>query len=264
MSALLDASRLCIVSGRFPPTEFQSSWNHRAYANRHGYTYIHCNWPALTTNPYMVKFHFIREYVRHFEYIFWIDDDAFFIDLDKALTSFMPGADKFASFCKSPSNKAIFTYLSSGQFLLRGNSIGAAFVEAVLSTSIEHVKAWWRDDLGMFTKGDQDAIVYLLHEDERFRGGVQLFDYVAFNSRLGDLEVDPEAVFLLHFTGPRERKRADHARAARLLGRGPSLLPSAVEGKFSHVHGLHRGSGRRSSRLRFLKELGHLRFLRRQ
>jgi len=31
----------------------------------------------------------------------------------------------------------------------------------------------------MFTKGDQDVIVNLLHEDERFCGRVHLFDQVS-------------------------------------------------------------------------------------
>jgi hypothetical protein len=85
-----DPSRVCILSGRFPPTEFLSSWNHRAYANRHGYTYIHCNWPTLAKNRYMTKFCFIQEYVRHFDFIFWIDDDAFFINIERPLSLLAP------------------------------------------------------------------------------------------------------------------------------------------------------------------------------
>jgi len=228
-----DPSRLCILSGRFPGTEFLSAWNHRAYANRHGHTYIHCNWPTEAPNRYLTKFHFVREYVRHFDWLFWIDDDAFFVDLECGLAPFAPGEGELISFCRSPANKAIFTYLSAGQFLMRGGEEGAVFVEAVLAGDLKAVEAWWREDLGMFTKGDQDIIVHLLHEDERFRGRARLFDHHAFNSRLSDLQADPAEVFLLHFTGPRERKLADHRRAAALLGRGPSLLPEAVEARFT-------------------------------
>jgi hypothetical protein len=203
----------------------------------------------------MTKFHFIREYVRHFDFIFWIDDDAFFIDLDRPLASLMPAKMELASFCKSPSNKSIFTYLSSGQFLLRGGDAGAEFAEAVISTPLDRVEAWWRDELGMLTKGDQDAIVYLLHEDARFRDRVRLFDYMSFNSRIADLEVDASAVFLLHFTGPRDRKLADHRRAAKILGRGPSLLTSSVESKLSGVRARHRTADRKRSRFRFLKAI---------
>lgn len=230
-----DPARVCIVSGRFPPTEFLSAWNHRAYANVHGYTYVHCNWPTRAANRYMVKFHFVREYLPHFDYLFWIDDDAFIVDLNKPLDALAPQGEELVSFCKSPSNKKIFTYLSSGQFLLRGGPGGIEFVDAVIATSLETVENWWRDDLGMFTKGDQDAVVYLAHEDARFRDKIRLFDHRIFNSRLLDLREDPRSVFLLHFTGSREKKHADHTTAAQILGRGPSLLPPQIEGEFFDI-----------------------------
>lgn len=226
---ITDPARVCILSGRFPISEFPFAWNHYAYARRHGYTYISCIWPTATANRYMTKFAYLRHYIEMFDYVFWIDDDAFFIDLDKSLTQLIPPEGKLASFCKSPNNKTIFTYLSSGQFLMRGGAESAALIDAVMATSMEKVAAWWREDLGMFTKGDQDALVYHLHETPRFQDSVTLFDYMAFNSRLDDLKEVPDDVFLLHFTGPRERKLADAAEAAELLGTGPALIPVALE-----------------------------------
>ena len=224
-----DPSRVAILSGRFPPSEFLHPWNHYAYARKHGYTYISCVWPTAAQNRYMTKFAYVRHYINLFDYVFWIDDDAFFIDLDQGLEQFIPPEGKLASFCKSPTNKKIFTYLSSGQFLMRGGADSAALIDAVASTSLEMVKEWWRDDLGMFTNGDQDALIYQLLEDPRFQDRAELFDYMAFNSRIADLEKQRDKVFLLHFTGPRERKRADAARAADILGTGPALIPLELE-----------------------------------
>jgi hypothetical protein len=220
----VDPSKVCILSGRFPPTEFMSSWNHRAYANRHGYTYINCDWPTGADNRYMTKFHFVKEYVRHFDYVFWIDDDAFFVDLERSLAPLVPEKGKIASFCKSPTNKQIFTYLSSGQFLLEGGEVGAAFVDKILETRLEVVKDWWQDELGMFTNGDQDAIVYLVHEDPRYKDCLSLHHYSVFNSRLDDLQNNRSEVFLLHFTGPREKKLADHKQSMAILGTNASLI----------------------------------------
>ncbi len=224
-----DPAKVCILSGRFPASEFPHAWNHYAYARAHGYTYISCIWPTAMTNRYMTKFAYVRHYIELFDYVFWIDDDAFFVDLEQGLERFIPPEDKLAAFCKSPSNKDIFTYLSSGQFLMRGGPRSAALIETVMNTDINVVKDWWRDELGMFTKGDQDALVYVLHEDKRFKNSVVLHDYMAFNSRLADLQAERDSVFLVHFTGPRERKRADAERAAKLLGTGPALLPDAIE-----------------------------------
>ncbi|MEO1564335.1 MAG: hypothetical protein AAFR98_12935 [Pseudomonadota bacterium] len=181
------------------------------------------------TNRYMTKFAYVRHYIELFDFVFWIDDDAFFVDLQKSLDPFVPPTGKLASFCKSPTNKKIFTYLSSGQFLMRGGSESAALIDAVVNTPMDVVEEWWREDLGMYTKGDQDALVYVLHENPRFKNSVELFDYSAFNSRIADLETTPDRVFLLHFTGPRDRKLADAHRAAELLGTGPSLIPNELE-----------------------------------
>ncbi|WP_159809073.1 hypothetical protein [Litoreibacter roseus] len=177
----------------------------------------------------MTKFFFVLHYIKIFDYVFWIDDDAFFIQQDRDLTSLIPDEGKLVTFCRSPTNKKIFTYLSSGQFLIRGGAAGAEFANAVIDTSLERVEEWWREDLGMFTKGDQDAIVYLLHEDARFKDAAALHDYTSFNSRIADLENHKEEVFLLHFTGPRERKRSDHELAMNQLQTGPSLLSPDVE-----------------------------------
>lgn len=226
---LSDPARLCILSGRFPRSEFLHSWNHYAYARTHGYTYIGCDWPTAATNRYMTKFMYVRHYLNLFDYVFWIDDDAFFLQPQKGLDDFIPASDKLASFCRSPTNKEIFTYLSSGQFLIRGGAESTAFIDAITSTDLDTVEAWWREDMGMFTKGDQDAIVFLLHTDPRFQDRLSLHDYSAFNSRIADLEDTPENVFLLHFTGPRPRKIADAARAAELLGTGPALISPEVE-----------------------------------
>jgi hypothetical protein len=224
-----DPAKVCILSGRFTRSEFLHSWNHYAYAKQHGYTYISCDWPTTAQNRYMTKFFYIKHYINLFDYVFWIDDDAFFIDLKQPLDRFIPAPGKLASFCGSPANKKIFTYLSSGQCLMRGGQASETFIDRVIATPLDKVKDWWRDDLGMFTNGDQDAIVYVVHEDPDYRDCIELYDYMDFNSRIGDLEENPDKVFLLHFTGPRERKIADAAKAAKLLGCGPALLPLHVQ-----------------------------------
>jgi hypothetical protein len=229
MTGFVNPKKVCVLSGRFPRSEFLYSWNHYAYAERHGYTYISCDWPTGVTNRYMTKFAYLRHYLPHFDYVFWIDDDAFFVDLEKPLDRFIPEENQLASFCRSPTNKSIFTYLSSGQFLIKSGRDSEDFIEAILDVSLDKVKDWWRDDLGMFTNGDQDAIVYLIHNDERFVDCVKLFDYMSFNSRIADLDHAPDDVFLLHFTGPRSKKIADALVAMKILKSGPSLLPKPEE-----------------------------------
>ena len=220
---------ICIISGRYPRTDFSSPINHKAYAARHGYTYIHCNWPTGAENPYMNKFRYLLEYVQLFDWIFWIDDDAFFIDLDQPLDSFIPQGDKILSACKSPDNKEIFTFLSSGQFLLRGGEVGEKFVHQVLNTPISMVENWWNDDVGYFTGGDQDVMIFLLHTVKEYHNAYTLHDYHAFNSRYEDFKKNPIRVFILHFTGRHETKLANYQKTMQLAGMGPTLLTTSNE-----------------------------------
>lgn len=220
--------RLCILSGRHPTTSFPSPVNHQAYARTHGYTYIHCNWPTGASNAYFNKLSYIQTYYHLFDYIFWIDDDAFFLDPNRSLRFLIPPDDAFLSICRSPSHKRLKTPISSGQFLLRCSSVGRKFVDELLTVDMNDVARWWSDDLGYFSNGDQDAMVYLLHRDERYRSGCAFHEHDAFNSRLEDVRREPAGVFLLHFTGSKRRKRRDYETAKKLLGTDGSLLPPAT------------------------------------
>lgn len=211
--------KICILSGRYPQSIFDSYINHKLYADRHGYTYIYCNWPTKEKNPYMNKIVYILEYVDYFDYIFWIDDDAFFIDFTIKLEKFFPKDNAFATFCKSPTHKKIFTYLSSGQFMLSCTDVGKAFLNDILKLDLIVVKKWWRDNLGMYTHGDQDKIVYLLHEVDNYKNKVNILGYKNFNSRIENLKgVDSHNVFILHLTGSSKIKNRSLKEAMSILG----------------------------------------------
>ena len=80
-------SNVAIISGRFPQTTFNSSVNHKLYADTFGYDYIHCNWPTKAKNVYLNKIYYILQYIKKYDYIVWIDDDAFFFDFKKVTSS---------------------------------------------------------------------------------------------------------------------------------------------------------------------------------
>jgi hypothetical protein len=149
----------CIISGRFPVTEFEAQINHKIYADIHGYSYIHCNWPTTLENVYLNKIAYILHYIDRYDYIVWIDDDAFFFDFEKDIMDYAPKNDNFISFCKSPSFKDLKTYFSSGQFVVKSNELSKRFFQDVLKTELSVVKSWWTDQLGYFTNGDQDIMV---------------------------------------------------------------------------------------------------------
>lgn len=222
-----------VISGRYPITEFDSSINHKLYADTYGYTYIHCNWPTQAKNPYLNKIYYVLAYLELFDYVIWIDDDAFFFDFDTDIMQYAPQDQKFISFCKSPSYKPLKTYLSSGQFIVKSNALSKQFFQDILKQDLNKIKTWWTDDLGYFSNGDQDIMVYLLLINNNYIGKCQLFDYQKFNSRFENVFLeDIHKPLVLHFTGKPNIKQENYLRLQIEYKLMPSLVENTILAKF--------------------------------
>jgi hypothetical protein len=230
-------SSVAIISGRFPQTTFDSSINHKAYADVFGFDYIHCNWPTKAKNLYLNKINYILHYIKKYDYIIWIDDDAFFFDFEKNILDFAPVNDSFISLCKSPDFKPLKTFFSSGQFILKCNSLSQDFLQAVLEQDLTEVKNWWKPELGFFTNGDQDSMVYLLLEDDRFKASINLYNYKAFNSRFENLKLlDIHKPLILHFTGKAPIKQANYLETQKTYQLHSSLVPKTILEPYNIVY----------------------------
>lgn len=230
--------KVCIVSGRYPATDFDSAINHKIYADRYGYTYAHCNWPTKEKNRYLNKMHYILMYMDAYDYMIWIDDDAFFFDFEKDIMEYAPSGDAFLSICKSPSFKSLKTFFSSGQFILKSSKESKAFLKQVIKQDLSVVKSWWTDDLGYFSNGDQDAMIYLLKTKPEYKNVTELHDYKLFNSRPENLfGADAHDPMILHFTGTVETKMANYHKVQTALNLHSSLVPELVLKEYNiHYH----------------------------
>tara|TARA_Y100000022_G_C13058161_1_gene287592 strand:- start:183 stop:641 length:459 start_codon:yes stop_codon:yes gene_type:complete len=105
-------------------------------------------------------------------------------------------------FPKSPINlTGGWTFLSSGNFFFKNNQESKKFFQKVLERNLEEVKMWWsKDKYGIFTKGDQDRIVYELVNNEDTMSKTSIVDYEIFNTRPYHYKkIDDH--FLVHFAG---------------------------------------------------------------
>ncbi|TXG38865.1 putative nucleotide-diphospho-sugar transferase [Seonamhaeicola maritimus] len=218
--------KVCILSGRYPGTQFESTINHKLYADKYSYSYIHCNYPTKAKNPYLNKIHYILSYIDLFDYIVWIDDDAFFLDFENDIMQYLPDENVFMSICRSPTFKKIKTFFSSGQFILRCNKKSKRFLEDALEVNLVEVKSWWTKDLGYFSNGDQDIFIYLFLTQEIYMKKYKLFDYKAFNSRYENLfEKDIHKPLIIHFTGVPKIKKYNYIKTQQKLNLHASLVP---------------------------------------
>lgn len=225
----MNNNNICIVSGRYPESSFHSFVNHKIYAAIHGYSFIYCNWPTKSINPYLNKIHYINEYIDHFEYIFWIDDDAFFIDMSISLREFIPQNEAFLSICESPKYKKNFTSISSGQFFIKSTPLAKKFINDILSLDMKIVETWWKQEYGMFTNGDQDKIFYLMNQKNGYRDNYQLYDYKRFNSRIENIKnIEEHNIFILHLTGDKKTKKKSLKEAQKILNMNKYLVKQDI------------------------------------
>lgn len=226
-------SRIMILSGttlmRYP-----TMLNHRIYADRHGYRYRFDPVPYRDIwNLYFHKIAAIRDALQDCEWLFWLDDDAAFMQMDRSLEDVVPEMAQdqgpWGIFCKSPINRGAWTYLSSGNFLIRNCPEAHALLEACLATDLAEVRAWWNADVyGLYTHGDQDALVYHIETNPDLSAGCLILDYTRFNTRPFHFE-EAGQHFLVHFTNHPERSKRDQMRDfAQHHGLTDFLVPDAT------------------------------------
>lgn len=185
--------------------QFPSYWNHKIYCDLHGLDY------AFNLSPERIDqslfLHKIRTIERHLhlaDWLFWLDDDAFFMqtaaDLRDKLNPHIK-SDVFLVICRSPVNEGRWTSISSGQFFIRNSNISRRFIEAVQNTRLDEVERWWDEaKYGLFTRGDQDLMWYNIVTNPLFKRGTVIVDYPEFNARPFHIENSPDEFFLVHFT----------------------------------------------------------------
>lgn len=215
-----------------------ASVNHQYYANRHNYTYIYDIAPTKE-RVFKNKIEKILKYLDLFDWILWIDDDAFFINTDKKITDFINANRKCNFvFCNSPVVNGNWTYLNSGVFFVKNTQQSKDFLRAALSLDLDAVKQSWDGSrYGLFTNGDQDIITHLLHNDRRFNRARfhTVLDYTNFNSRPNHFTTDSSSDqhFIAHFAG---HKKEDVFMLASDLNLSPALIRHDSFAEFNGVY----------------------------
>jgi hypothetical protein len=203
--------KIHIVSGTDRPL-LRSEVNHRQYAATHGYDYFFDSslYPHLSS-PFYRKLVSTQQTLHDCNWTFWLDDDAFFTDFSIKLEDFLLDLPEeiFLVLCASPVNqKGGWTYISSGQFFLRNDDRARDFINLVLSTSLKTVHDWWDSSrYGMFTNGDQDAIVYTL-VTRNLLPHTHIYPYDAFNNRPYHYSRRLDEHFVVHFPGLSNKRKA--------------------------------------------------------
>lgn len=211
---------------------FPTMLNHKVYADTHGYRYRFDLTPSRGVNrPYFHKIAKIADALADADWIFWIDDDAAFTQLDVRLESIVPemlNPELDVIFCKSPVNpEGGWTYLSSGNFLIRNSPGARQLIANVGEELLPEIEKWWDGErFGMFTGGDQDILVYLIVTDPRFQKTTGRLEYQRFNTRPYHFSDRLTEHFLVHFTNQPDRSKEDQmVEFANKFSLTPFMVP---------------------------------------
>lgn len=221
--------KLGVVSGFYPGRRFNSHVNHQAYCHTHGYYYIDASAPGVDRRRFFRKIEVVQQYLDLFDWLFWIDDDAYFTDFSKPLHSFLDLVNnEHMLICKSPSTKKIFTKFTSCAFFLKNSPEAHAFLKLSMQVDLHYLKTqFWTEQLGYFSNGDQDAFVYLTEVHPLFKDGfVKIVDHNQFNNRDFEFEKRLDEHFLVHFTSG-TKIQAKHNFVAR-LGINKYIVPDQI------------------------------------
>jgi hypothetical protein len=204
--------------------------NHRAYADRLGVDYVFDMTPGPLPTALDQKLAAVRRVLPLYEWVFWIDDDAFFTNLDVDIRSFADD-DADLILCASPVNpEGGWTFVSFGQFLIRRTPAMLDLLETVAATDLDAVKEWWEPErYGIFTNTDQDALVYnLTRDDVPWAGRWRRLEWQAFNSRPYHYQRSLDEHALCHFVVPGALSKMDLVREfADRMGTTTALVDAA-------------------------------------
>jgi hypothetical protein len=221
-----DRADLCIVSG-CDHLRFNSFVNHRLFAEVNEVDYIF----DLTLTPkgeggYFNKLRAVRDRLRRYEAVFWIDDDAYFTDFAWRLRPYFAAHPAPMVICKSPINEGAWTWISSGQFLLRRCDRAFEILDRALAVDPAQVRAWWDETaFGLYTNGDQDALVHVLATERNLRNACKRLEYTAFNARPFHYASELSEHRLVHFSSGSVDKRLGMTAFAARLNVNSFLVP---------------------------------------
>ncbi len=208
-------SNICIVSGG-DHIRYKSFVNHKVFALMSGCDYRLEVGPLPDVgNKYFFKVKAVLDILPRYDWVVWIDDDAFVTDFSRPsfFTDLAQQADDNGDFfivADGPrlSNGA-WTKINSGVFLIKNEERSLNLLTVVLNSDLSEIERWWdEDEYGQFSGGDQDAFVYGLQVARAFSQGVHIVPQKVMNARPWQYEQSVEDCLIVHFPGMKSKRRA--------------------------------------------------------
>lgn len=217
---------------------FRSYVNHLIYAREHGLDYrLEIGLDEGIDNPFLYSTAIIRRLLEHYDWLVWIDDDAYFTDFDsdgiRRLAQDAEQDGKFLVIAEGPEEpNGFWSRINTGVFLLRRGDDANRLLRLMEDAELDAVREWWdpqRD--GLFTGGDQDQMWWALFTTDLLER-TQIVGHRALNSRGDYYEDSLSDALVMHFCGHGD-KPLGVVRFAERFGVGEELVPEHLLDRYS-------------------------------
>lgn len=228
---------VCIVSGA-DFVAIHSYINHSVYAREFGYDFrFEAGVAEAIENAFFFKTAAIERVIARYDWIVWLDDDTFVTDFSRdrigdLIAEAEASGHSFVVARGPMEPNGFFSFLNSGVMLLKNCPENLEMLQAMNDESLELARSWWDEaKFGVFTGGDQDIIIWMLHERD-WLGRTNIVDHLELNSRTHHYKTRLDDAFVCHFCGHWD-KNLSIAQFADRFGTNQALVPAHLADKYS-------------------------------
>jgi len=192
-----------IISGA-DSYRYDAHINHQRYADAQGIDYKFHKSENLP-NPFFTKCYAILDsFEKGYEYVLWIDDDAFFIDFNwNCITVFEQYQEDVIVTQGRTNKKSGITLFNNGIMFIRNTDNMQDLFSSIPNLDWNTIKNSWQESWGPCEGNDQPRMIYLTQT--RYLNSVKILEYPGFNAheitfkqRKNFLETNPP---IAHITG---------------------------------------------------------------
>lgn len=181
-----------IISGA-DNNRYNAKYNHQLYADRYNVLYKFCIVQNVIPS-YFIKINLILEYFNQgYKNILWLDDDAFFVNLDWDFREVFYSYKKSFIVTRSPNKRKNLPLFNSGVMFIRNNYKTKKTLETCLHTSDETLLNNWNiEKYGNLVGNDQPRLIY--NTDKILKDDIEIIDFPGFNGRRKQFAFDTPIV----------------------------------------------------------------------
>lgn len=172
-------NKTIIVSGA-DSYRFDAHVNHKNYADANNIDY-HFFLSTGLKNPFFTKCYAILDaFDKGYDYVFWVDDDAFFIDSEWDLLSIFNRHVEDIVVTQGRSKKSGITLFNNGIMFIKKTRQTRELFETIPKITTKELKRNWIEEWGPCEGNDQPRMIYLTQT--RYPEIVKIYEYPGFNA----------------------------------------------------------------------------------